>query len=602
MGVNISGKGVLSGLATLVAGVVQSFNLLVTKIIGYTNIPGTGGSSYYTTTVGSTGPGFVLINGDGQTAHSANGANWSLGTKLSGQYFTQYSGVYGNGKFVAINGNGQTAYSTDGINWLLGTSIDQAEWNEAPAFGNGIFVASAFTAETTAYSVDGINWIKTFTSGVSFSHTPVFGNGIFVGINRDTGQTYYTTDAITWSSGDVLELNYSAGINLSFANGKFVLISGNGQIAYSTNGQTWSLGTDLDAPFYEPPAFGNDKFTLINEYGQTAYSTDGINWSLGTDLDIGYVSGKIVFGNNKFVLMTSVGITAYSTDGINWSLGTDLPGGFWQPDLLVFGNNLFIGISSNGSNAYSTDGINWSLGNNLPGFQWQRPAIFGTISTLVEVQISIGNQGEEGAEVPAPVDVYTVPPIKTTSIDQVTVKNNSANTITYDLGVLDAGVSLTDQNALINDQAVSSGATATITSISTPLTAGQRIVVFPSTVDVVEIKVYGTEETLIGSKILADRSLNYEGSPVSGGGYEDGLQAWTIAVDSTYDITRDTIIYAGTEYTVIDNADSRVFNPAGTLSFLGIETDAYTIRILGPVQEPYSYVPSPFIVNTYIPF
>ena len=67
MGVNISGQGVLSGLATLVAGVVQSFNLLVTRIIGYTNIPGTGGSSYYTTTQGElvTGSVFFSIKGEG---------------------------------------------------------------------------------------------------------------------------------------------------------------------------------------------------------------------------------------------------------------------------------------------------------------------------------------------------------------------------------------------------------------------------------------------------------------------------------------------------------------------------------------------------------
>jgi hypothetical protein len=117
----------------------------------------------------------------------------------------------------------------------------------------------------------------------------------------------------------------------------------------------------------------------------------------------------------------------------------------------------------------------------------------GEVNTIVEVQVSIGTQGEEGAEILAPVDDYTVPANTTTSIDEVTVKNNSANTITYDLGVLNTGVELTDINALINDQIIYAGETATITNIDSALTAGQRIVVFPSAVDVVEVKVYGTE-------------------------------------------------------------------------------------------------------------
>jgi hypothetical protein len=171
----------------------------------------------------------------------------------------------------------------------------------------------------------------------------------------------------------------------------------------------------------------------------------------------------------------------------------------WRSIAYTNGKFVAVGTGTFGSNGsiavYSTDGINWTA-STLPSSEIWRSVTIGQINTLVEIQVSIGNQGEEGAEILAPVDVYTVTGIIETDIDEVTIKNNSGNTITYDLAVLNPGVELTDQNALINDQAVSAGATATITSITTPMTTGQRIAVFPSAVDVVEVKVYGTESAL----------------------------------------------------------------------------------------------------------
>lgn len=120
--------------------------------------------------------------------------------------------------------------------------------------------------------------------------------------------------------------------------------------------------------------------------------------------------------------------------------------------------------------------------------------LFPTLATYDEVQSSIGNQTDGTAEVLAPVDVYVVPSGKTAYIDQVTIRNNSSNTITYDLDVLDPGAELTDENLIRNDQEILAGATAIVTTPAFEnLTAGQRIVVFPSAVDVVEVKVYGTE-------------------------------------------------------------------------------------------------------------
>lgn len=121
---------------------------------------------------------------------------------------------------------------------------------------------------------------------------------------------------------------------------------------------------------------------------------------------------------------------------------------------------------------------------------------YTTIVDGVEVQISIGDQGSGGAEILAPVDVYTVPTGKTTYIQKVEIFNTTNFTHRYDLAVLDPGVALTDQNALVNDGWLSPSTLVTNTDITQTLTAGQRIVVFPSTVDVAEVKVYGIETSI----------------------------------------------------------------------------------------------------------
>ena len=181
---------------------------------------------------------------------------------------------------------------------------------------------------------------------------------------------------------------------------------------------------------------------------------------------------------------------------------------------------------------------------NVPG---GGSSYYTTIVDGVEVQISIGNQGEEGAEILAPVDVYTVPSTKTADIDQVTVKNNSANTITYDLAVLNSGVELTDLNALINDQAVSAGATATVSSISQTLTPGQRIVVFPSAVDVVEVKVFGTETPL---PVLVALGQGLGGNSKEFGYTYDG-ESWTLldGLTSRY----SDVVYANNKFVASGN-------------------------------------------------
>ena len=476
MGVNISGKGVLSGLATLVAGVVNNLNLLVTRVIGYTNTGG-GGSSYYTTTVTTqfSAPIYMTVSNSAYLfAYSTDFAEWTEGPLPSPGSFGQYNSiVYAEDKFLALSGNGKIAYSTsiNSNSWTL-VSLPQAgiAWTNI-SYGNGKFVALTYYLGGAAYSEDGITWTLTTVPSEPDWSDLTYGDGKFVAVANSlnfqmspSNKAMYSTDGITWTETTLPASKLWTSV--TYGNGRFVA-SSNDLIAYSTNGISWTTATTSGVGGNTGIAYGSGKFIAVNvgyspeqnaNFVNVYQSTDGDIWTSVSVAPYTFIS-SISYVNDRFIAnigqymgqMTQL----YSTDGITWT-------------------NFSLSPSSSTS---------W-----LEGVYGQ-----GTISTQTEVQVSIGDQGSGGAEILAPVDIYTVPALKTTSIDEVRVKNTSGNSITYDLGVLNSGVQLSDQNALINDQTISAGATATVTSISSPLTAGQRIVVFPSAVDVVEVKVYGTE-------------------------------------------------------------------------------------------------------------
>jgi len=509
MGVSISGKGVLSGLASLVAGVVNNFNLLITRIIGYTNTGG-GGSSYYTTMVGSTGPGYVAGGYGSVLAHSLDGIDWSPSTLLGaeGSWLFPNSFNYANGKFVSALGDG-SAYSTDGVTWQYDPN------------GPGLRIVYG-RSSSNQYHFVGIEQeaIKTSVDGITWSNASVSGNPTIELLNFLTllprewtttdlyfisdsyrNDLYRSTDGLSWTkSVNANGLRDFAICSQGSFQGRIVASNGGYKTFYSVdNGDTWTesqteligVGGGIQEVIYSPY---NGMFFATTQ-SHVYYSADGSSWtSFYSTPENSYLRYIADGGEKGIVFSRQFNSDVFFIHTKNFTNDFQeyerVLSAYFSGQKVMFLNNNFIHVTTDIS-AISSDGINWTESSSISGSYVL--AGEGILNTLVETQVSIGNQGEEGAEILAPVDVYTVPANKTANIDEVRVKNTSANTITYDLGVLNTGVELTDINALINDQSISAGATATITNISSPLTAGQRIVVLPSAVDVVEVKVYGTE-------------------------------------------------------------------------------------------------------------
>ena len=454
-------------MALIAVGNQKKANLLANITIGYTSTPTTGGSSYYTTTTGSSAPGYIAISGgsgSNQMVYSTDRVNWTGSTMPAIMMWKD--AVYGNGKFVAIASSTQNyggpadiaAYSTDGINWTATTMPSSQGWNSI-TYGDGKFIATSDTAEG-AYSTDGINWTATTMPSYAYSAELAYGNGKFVALINNGGTTTlpYSTDGINWT-----------------------------QTTLSRSLQTMT--------------FADGKFFAVGYLGDTAYSTNGINWTEGNAGALAIANNSwtsIALGNGKFVLHSNGNaITsstyAYSTDGINWTISAMPTSGRWTS---IFADGKFLALTGGNTYtskaAYSTDGINWTA-TTMPEGEWLNAFIDGQISTLVEIQTLIGGSGSGTAEILAPIAIYTTPALKTATVVLVQVVNLSSPGITYDLGKLAAGSTLTEANSTILDKAVAGNSTDTLNNTFN-MVAADSITVLPSTVDTVQVLVYGVEE------------------------------------------------------------------------------------------------------------
>jgi hypothetical protein len=106
---------------------------------------------------------------------------------------------------------------------------------------------------------------------------------------------------------------------------------------------------------------------------------------------------------------------------------------------------------------------------------------------------SIGDQGTQGYEEFLPITVYTVPVEKQTTVTSIFVANHDNTDSTYDLAVVPAGEELSLKHHIRWDMAV---AGKDFENISTKITmsAGDKLVIFPSTVDTVSITAFGVEK------------------------------------------------------------------------------------------------------------
>jgi len=229
--------------------------------------------------------------------------------------------AFGNSIYVAVGSTGYIATSPDGITWTERSSGTSAKLNHV-AFGDGLFVVAGddFSGSPRLItSPDGITWTNRTVPNFSSDLDHVsFGDGLFIVIGDSYAAT--STDGINWTERTVP--NIQTRMNAStFGNGLYFIFGNSGYIASSPDGTTWTqrnvAGTnnDLDAA-----AFGDGTFVVAGN-GFVATSTDGISWTEGT-LGTSDEMRDVDFASGTFMLVGGNSGNTYaatSPDGITWT-------------------------------------------------------------------------------------------------------------------------------------------------------------------------------------------------------------------------------------------------------------------------------------------
>lgn len=412
-------------------------------------------------------------------------------------YYTYTTGSLENRFVLLVNNRNQGITSVDGITWSAANlAFPQSRWSSI-AYGDGKFIAvSLDSSPSAALSTDGINWNSILDVPNAIGAAITYGDGKFVTVTRSSNIGHYSTDGVTWTSTTLP--SSKAWIAVSYGNGKFVATSENNSSAsaYSTDGINWTEGSLPSIGNWRMIVYGGGRFVALSSQN-SAYSTDGINWTQSTIPSLNWTG--LTYGNNKFVAV-AYGSQAiyYSSDGLTWSTTTAGELNLWSS--LVYGDGKFVALQGfSTSSAYSTDGINWNI-ITTPYLDLisvvLSPSSFGQVNTLTEVQISIGGQGTPGSyvEIIEPQIVYTVPAGTEATITSIFVTNHDSVERTFDLAVVPAGEELSLKHHIRWDMPVSATDFDLINSKIT-MSAGDKIYVFPSTINKVGFTLFGVEKS-----------------------------------------------------------------------------------------------------------
>ena len=135
--------------------------------------------------------------------------------------------------------------------------------------------------------------------------------------------------------------------------------------------QSWT-STPVDS--WNAVAYGDGKYVATG-YGRAAVSTNGTSWTEGTQEASPDQWTSITYGKGLFVAVRDVGTIGqpfvYSTDGVNWTEATGANGEY-DPKGVSFGNGVFFAPGFTMENSpfkqwlmWSYDGITWTSSRDI---------------------------------------------------------------------------------------------------------------------------------------------------------------------------------------------------------------------------------------------
>ncbi len=258
------------------------------------------------------------------TAKSTNGIEWEVvddgtGTSLSTYLWTFIS--YGDGLFAGLNGTSYYAKKTEAGGWSSGRITSTGTMKSFHSLAanpvEGVVIGTWGTDIWRFYGSDlsSSQIVNTETSSTYYKDNPcyaVFGNNKFIVYVVNTKYFYVgdSTGATFTKKEAAFQFPNTTGISslntlphpAIYANGMFVIKGTGTQVAYSADGENWTLSGKADNNTGSfNIAYGNGCWIGVSKEGKEAYSVNGIDWEVH---DINYKPTDIVFYNDKFIATT----------------------------------------------------------------------------------------------------------------------------------------------------------------------------------------------------------------------------------------------------------------------------------------------------------
>jgi hypothetical protein len=288
-------------------------------------------------------------------AYSTDGISWTGSTSAN----TVFSGgqcygiAYGGSKWISI-GNFGIGYSHDGINWKLANNTIFSSFGDVIVYNGNIWLAGGSGSNTLAYSYDGINWTGLGTTTFNSNcYTILWTGSRFVAGGDTTNTLAYSSDGLTWT-GLGTTIFSSSCLGLAW-NGSTLVATGStatiaNTIRYSLdNGLTWLtvasgvISTTVFTSYAQGLTWTGSYFVAVGASG-VAYSTDGRTWVVATNIFSGNIGTSIFGGFYKWSGVATIPTIDYRT------LGQSTAGIYSSSNSIDFGVNK-INIMSIGANS-----------------------------------------------------------------------------------------------------------------------------------------------------------------------------------------------------------------------------------------------------------
>lgn len=288
------------------------------------------------------------------------------------------------------------------------------------SYANNAYFAIDPTNAKIFRSTNGTAWtsnaVTGFVSGGASYGAVIYGSGnnyylaVGQGGGTATSQLASSTDGITWST-----RNSASGSNnlfaIAYGNNTYVATGASGQIVSSTDSITWASRTVASTQNFYGVAHNGTRFVAFGDFtdatvsyapgSNIAYSTDGTTWTMGSiSLSPQYTGTTGFTGTQTATRVTTIGSTfvaiitltngsavAYSSDGINWGIVVN--------GATNWGNSLYLGASQTSGTA--TSGL---TGNNTA-------TNVGNVNGSPVFAFSVGTNGQPYIFYPSPFS-YTI--------------------------------------------------------------------------------------------------------------------------------------------------------------------------------------------------